>query len=481
MSARVSTPTSGAQVIPLANGPAPQASTPLQAATALSPTTSTPAAVQGPGPLSGGTLDPVTGLKEMNCRFFVSERDSEVGVYRIEDDGSITHLARDHFQLLVANVFVESGGKLVPIDKFWLKHQHRRTCRKIVFEPNGKIAADEYNLWRGFAVVPKKGNRKQRRLLRHIWRIICKRDKIKFKYLMKWLAWAVQNPDRHAEVAIVLMSGAEGSGKSTLGQVLLDIFGRTHGLLVDDKQQLLGQFNSHLETTCFALCEEVLWAGDPRIADALKPRISASTIPIDEKYRHRRQVPNRLHIMFTTNHAWAISAGVQARRFFVVEVSDEVAQHKGWFEPLYRDLADGGTAEFLNLLLSLKLGSWHPREVPKTAELIEQQVLSAGSVEEWLLACVETDSIIGKDAYPAKQLATEHSTQALYESYREYTRQRSARVQPLVAFGRVLTKILGPSRRLPATTSSSNRPPGYFVPDAAALDRAVHHHLKTGK
>ena len=60
------------------------------------------------------------------------------------------------------------------------------------------------------------GFQKQRRLLHHIYRIICRRDKTKFKYLMNWLAWAVQNPHRHAEVVVVFKSDAEGCGKSTL-------------------------------------------------------------------------------------------------------------------------------------------------------------------------------------------------------------------------------------------------------------------------
>jgi Family of unknown function (DUF5906) len=453
-------------------------------------------------PLAGGTFDPGPALDLMNSWFFVSEHDGEVGIYRIEDDGTLTYLAMDDFKLLLANIFVDvssqnqqSSRKLVAIDKFWLRHPYRRSCSKIVFEPSGQVGVDEYNLYRGLAVIPAAGFQKQRRLLRHIFRIICGRDKIKFKYLMKWLAWSVQNPHRHAEVMVVLMSNTEGSGKTTLGQVMLIIFGRRHGLLVDNKEQLLGNFNSHLETTCFVLGEEVLWAGDPRTADALKSRVTASTIPIDEKYRHRRQVPNRLHVMLTTNHPWAISAGVQARRYFVVEVSDEVAQDKSWFDPLYRDLEAGGIAEFLNLLLSLKLGNWHPREVPKTAELVEQQVLSAGSVEEWLLACADLESIVNADPYSGNTpLACDYATRTLYDAYCNYTRRRAgARVQPLVAFGKVLTKVLGPSRRLapaprppgapppPPGAPPPSRPPGYHVPDAPALHHAVHKHLRTGK
>ena len=75
-------------------------------------------------------------------------------------------------------------------------------------------------------------------------------------------------------------------------------------------------------------------------------------------------------------------------------MSDGVAQDKSWFDPLFRDLNDGGKSEFLNLLLTLQLRNWHPREVPKTTELAQQQVLTAGSVEQWLLACVDVDAVL---------------------------------------------------------------------------------------
>jgi hypothetical protein len=208
-------------------------------------------------------------------------------------------------------------------------------------------------------------------------------------------------------------------------------------------------------------------------------RITASTIPIEEKYRARRAVPNRLHVLLTTNHAWAIPAGVNARRYFVVEVSDEVAQDKAWFDPLYQDLGDGGTAEFLNLLLTLKLGDWHPRDVPKTDELAQQQVLSAGSTEQWLLTCAEMEGVIGSGPMPAAQLGTLVSTQELYGAYSDFTRRRNARVDSPPNFGRILKKICGPSSRLPAGRSPQ-RSPAYSIPTASQLAKLVHRHLKAG-
>lgn len=433
-------------------------------------------------PIQGGFYNESNALTLMNDHFFVGERDGEVGIYRVEDDGTITFLQNDQFALLLGNVFVEAGGvstavqgKVVPIAKFWLTHRHRRTCRRIVFEPSQHVDPQDYNLWRGFAVQPKTGFQKQRRLLRHIFQVICKRNKTKFRYLMSWLAWGVQNPHRHAEVVVVLKSEAEGCGKSTIGFVMLEIFGRSHGLVVDNKEQLLGNFNAHLETTCFVLGEEVLWAGDPKTTDLLKSRVTSEVIPIEAKYRQRRLVQNRLKVMLTTNHSWAVAAGVNARRYFVCEVSDKVAQNADWFDPLYADLKSGGTAEFLHLLLSLKLGNWHPREAPKTDELVEQQIMSAGTVEQWLLACCEVDGLAGSTS--AGHLGIEVATQTLFEAYTAYTSSGNARRESLTRFGRLLTELFGPSRRL-SSSHGSTRPPGYLLPDASGIRAAVFKRLK---
>ena len=87
-----------------------------------------------------------------------------------------------------------------------------------------------------------RGKAKKGMVLRHIYVIICRRDSAKFKYLMRWLAWCVQNPDKHPETVIILKSRKQGTGKSTLGIVMTMIFGKYHAAIVDDKDRLIGRF-----------------------------------------------------------------------------------------------------------------------------------------------------------------------------------------------------------------------------------------------
>ena len=347
-------------------------------------------------PLHGGVYSPDEALELLNSHYLVGKSDQEVSIFRIRDDGLLAFTPPEQFKLDVANIFVRlsaGSAKPMPVEKFW-KESPRRHERRIVFEPGGTAKPGEFNLWRGFGVEPRKGWQKQRRLLRHILKIICRGDKAKFKYLIGWLAWAVQNPDKHPGVVIVLKSRKQGTGKSTLGVVMLKIFGQ-HGALIDDSDRLLGRFNDWVEPVSFILAEEILWAGDHKTADRLKSRITADTFQIERKNGGIRQIPNRLHTLMTTNHDHAVAAGVSDRRNVVFEVSDEKAGDKSWFDGLYQDLNDGGTSEFLYFLQNLKLGDWHPRQILKTAETTEQQRMSGDSVSQWSRACIDADAIIG--------------------------------------------------------------------------------------
>jgi hypothetical protein len=147
-------------------------------------------------------------------------------------------------------------------------------------------------------------------------------------------------------------------------------------------------------------------------------------------------------------------------------------------DPLYEDLQQGGTAEFLHLLLALNLADFHPRQVPKTDELVEQQIMSAGSIEQWLLACAEVEALAGV-VHGTLGIGDDIATQTLYDAYTAYTKTRGPRPEALTTFGRVMTALFGPPRRLPLAQSPT-RLPAYSIPDANALRAAVLQRLKTG-
>jgi hypothetical protein len=434
-------------------------------------------------PLTGGTYDPDELIELLNSHFFLAKTNGAYPIAQIEPDGSIRYISRQDFATKLANIFAivgdgRGGQKKVKAETFWLAHE-KRDEREIVFEPkepSARSVTGKHNAWSGYAVEPQRPTGKQRRFVRHLREIICKGDKIKFRYLIRWLAFLVQHPDKNPETAIVLKSAHEGTGKTTVNYALCKIFGG-HALTISDKGRLFDRFNSTLETVVLLAADELLWAGDRATADALKSLITGNSIVLEVKHGARWSIPNRLHIIMTTNHEHAIQAGVQDRRFFVLEVSSRRASDSTYFDPLYADLDDGGVEELLWFLLRVRLDGWHPRQLPKTDESIEQQRFSADSVSQWAQACIDADAVIGHPLQGPLALGQTHPSNLLYEAYKNY-----CRTYPVAhaVFGKALTQMLGsPIRK--SVGSNTARPRAYRVPDADTWQQALDRRLGIGK
>jgi hypothetical protein len=434
--------------------------------------------------LPGGVYEPEQALAEVSKRFAFINRNGELSIVHRTSEGKDETLSEGDFNLYLANVYVSIGTedkpKVVHAASYWLHHANRPVIRRTVFKPHAAEAPDEYNFWRGFGVEPMPGTDKLRRLFRHTWRVICRGDKAKFQYLMRWLAWAVQNPDENPETVIVLQSRGEGSGKTTLSDAMRRIFGQ-HGTIISDPEQIIGRHVDHLEFKAFVMIEEALFAGDPKEASRVRSRITSATISINPKHRKAYDAPNRMHAVLTTNHDWAVQAGKNARRWFVCEVSEDATFNKDWFTALNDDLNSGGLEQLLNFLLKLKLGDWHPRKIVRTEELARQQLLSANSVEQWLWACAENGEIptwlAQGGAGPSLELGKGYWTATLHSAYCGYIKHTAGgRIEKQIAFGSkmkaILKKIGGYNRHM-RENGSSKRAPGYFIPEAPALRHAL--------
>jgi phage/plasmid-associated DNA primase len=218
-------------------------------------------------------------------------------------------------------------------------------------------------------------------------------------------------------------------------------------------------------------------AADKAGADALKSMITGDTLTLEIKNGPRWEIPNRLHLLLTTNHVHAVAAGTNERRYFVLDVSDEKAGQAEWFDLLHADLDNGGREQFLWLLQNLRLGNWHPRRLPKTTETVDQQQMSADSVAQWASACCEADGILSPLGGPTRELGSIVETQELLASYTNYCRQRNIRPVDDKRFGKALTAMFGSQarKRRSLVTGSKGRPYTYDVPDGdvwrAAIDK----------
>jgi len=304
----------------------------------------------------------------------------------------------------------ENSPVYAPAGKWWLEHPLRRQYRSVVFRPNEEVDDRlEYNIWRGLAVQPRAG---EWPLLRELIEdVLAAGDRAGAEYLLRWAAYAVQRPERRAEVALVLRGG-KGTGKSTFGRLMSRIFGQ-HGTTIASSHTMTSNFNKPLHDCCLLFADEALARGEVKAEGIIKSLITEPNIMIEPKGVDAFPSRNRLKVIIASNDEWVVSASADERRFAVFNVSPDKAFPPGspetdervqWWIALNNEIDNGGLEAFLHDLLAMDLGNWHPRlDVPQTVALREQKVKTLKPMEEWLLDVIEAGIIPGQAPHGAEK------------------------------------------------------------------------------
>ena len=267
----------------------------------------------------------------------------------------------------------------VSLGKWWLGEPARRQFQSIAFAPGHDIEG-VYNLWRGFAVEPRPGDKHQK-FIDHIYEDLCAGKQDLLDYVLNWMALAIQKPDAPGQVAVVLR-GRKGTGKGFFSKTFGRLFGR-HYLAVTNAKHLVGQFNAHLRDCVVLFGDEAFWAGDKAHESVLKALITEDTLMIERKGVDVEPASNYVHLIMASNEQWVVPASYDERRFFVLDVSAAHMQDTEYFGAIDTDLKAGGLANLLHALQTRDLSNFDVRTVPRTEALLDQKVHSMTSNEEW--------------------------------------------------------------------------------------------------
>jgi hypothetical protein len=186
-----------------------------------------------------------------------------------------------------------------------------------------------------------------------------------------WLAYKVQYP---GEVigTILIVKGDKGSGKNSLFEAIVRIFG-AHGRVFDDAEQIAGRFTGHLQTVAFALLDEALFTGNPQQGDRIKSRITATSMTYEGKGRDPVQGVNRCAYVSISNHSHVWQATLDERRAVIVEASGELINDRKFWTAYNAWLGGLGLAALLHHLQKLDVSGFDPRIIPK-GDAMRQQV-----------------------------------------------------------------------------------------------------------
>lgn len=316
-----------------------------------------------------------------------------------------TFLTFNDFRNLYMHQTVRQDEEDIPVGKWWLHQEDRRQFDGLIYAPgdNRPVIDNKFNLWRGWGVEPAPGD--WSRMREHIDKALAGGDEEKSRYILNWLAWAVQHPDQRAETSIVFR-GQKGTGKGTLGNAMMRIFG-AHGRHISSSQSLIGNFNSHLRDCSFLFADEALWPGDRSGEGSLKRLITEPSLSVEAKHHDAVEVPNMLHVMMASNENWIVPVSSGERRFVLFEVSPIFMQDETHFTPLYEEMANGGLGAMLFDLLNHNLEDFHPRQLPPDTGLLDQQRESLQPLDAWICELLESGRLMGSHwKYPNRAVST---------------------------------------------------------------------------
>lgn len=332
-------------------------------------------------------------------------------------------------------VGVKKNGEVMTMDigRWWLANPLRRQFDSITFSPQKDIP-NCFNLWRGFAFEPKKGDCSL--FLNHTLENICGGDPVYYDYLIKWMARAIQKPASVGEVAIVLR-GRKGTGKSIFAREFGKLFGR-HFFHISNSSHLVGHFNAHLRDVVLLFADEAFYAGDKKGEAVLKTLITEKTMTIEAKGVDADISPNYVHLIMASNESHVIPASGDERRFFMLDVENMKQQDSAYFGAILDQMKDGGYEALIHHLMSIDITKFDVRKVPMTSALQEQKTLSHRPEEEWWFQKLNEARILPRDTEWSRFVRK----QDLVDDYLDYCTKYSIRYKlSPTALGRFLIKV----------------------------------------
>lgn len=222
---------------------------------------------------------------------------------------------RDFFKLLLdPPVNLMNPERSIPV---WSGKRHfiPRNSQKVVFEKG----TASVNTWE----IPKYRlieGRQNPAFMKFIEYVMPREDER--NVFLDWLSWVLQYEDQKPAWSVMLYSEKQGTGKSTLADVLKALFGNQNTGRINGVSKLVGRFNKEVLENKLVIVEEVeVKRGSPQ-ANSLKSLVTEDSTMVEAKHLPAYVEDIYCAFLMTTNHLplWLEESD---RRFFIMEFDHE--------------------------------------------------------------------------------------------------------------------------------------------------------------
>ena len=166
-------------------------------------------------------------------------------------------------------------------------------------------------------------------------------EKISRKEMERWLATLIAQPKTRMTYSVLLVSEAQGVGKTTLGEaVLMPLVGEDN-VSFPDESAILSDFNDWLAMKRLAVVNEIYSGHSWKAYNKLKSVVSDKNVNVNRKHMRAHTVQNWCHIFACSNSMRALKIDANDRRWLYPELTEKKWPEKK-FDEFYDWLRKGG-------------------------------------------------------------------------------------------------------------------------------------------
>jgi hypothetical protein len=325
---------------------------------------------------------------------------------------NITLSSKNDFFSWYANRFItieDAEGKVKRVNAahYWFSSIKRDQYEGFIMDTEKKEVENYFNLWRGFAFEPKRGDCSL--YYDHLKKNVAQDIEDVSEYILNWMADAIQNPMNLSGVSIVLQ-GRPGTGKTFFLNHFAKLYG-VHSLQITNAKHITGQFNGHLKDCLLLIADEAFFANDKKHEDILKTLITEQLIMIEYKGKDAFQFKNQCRVMMASNKSWVVPLQIDDRRFFITQIGEERKKDRVYFKKIADQMKNGGYEALLYDLLHRDISDVNISNYPQTEAINLNKLRSLDSVQLWTF-----------DMLCSVRLPSELPITDLYKIYTDYCR-----------------------------------------------------------
>ena len=286
--------------------------------------------------------------------------------------------------------------------KAWLDSTQRLQYDRKVFNPapysmTGKCALpSQLNTWTGFVhkqtrtynneELAELENGQLKAFSGYLKDIVANGNDKVYRWLLNWISWTLKFPHVKLPTVPILRSDDEGTGKTTVGDLLKYLMGEKYYVKPSTVDELQRNFNEHLfATTKLMVLDEAHKGNSKSSAGAFRNIVTQEEQLLERKHRDPRMQAVYYNIIMMSNDKKIVQIPGSNRRFVVLEVNPKfggphATAAEEYFGPVYAT----NRQVLFDYLCSLPNDDWNYRAIPVTAATRDQVISSFDPIDSYL-------------------------------------------------------------------------------------------------